>query len=184
MDDAALKSGRSVAQEIELRLEGSFERGELLGDVLDFAFGKRSAALFLLLGLVINDVGRFAGKIASGTPAGGENWMSNAGAFEQVRQAVGEVLERFHPEGDRSPRALQPLPMPSQVAGGARPIGISLAHGALLAVQNPEGFGWIIGHDRARLIHDKLGDDVTARFRVDESTVMAVGGADTSGANA
>lgn len=47
LDEAAEKSGRSQSQEAELRLERSFEREELLPDVLTLAYGKPLADILI-----------------------------------------------------------------------------------------------------------------------------------------
>jgi hypothetical protein len=54
LDAAAEQSGRSQSQEAELRLERSFDRQDLLLDVLVMTFGsKQTAGLVILLGMVM-----------------------------------------------------------------------------------------------------------------------------------
>ena len=50
LDAAAAESGRSQAQETELRLERSFDRTDLLGEVLNLAYGEEIAAELRRLG--------------------------------------------------------------------------------------------------------------------------------------
>ena len=50
LDAAAQESGRSLNQETELRLERSFDRQELLPEVLTLAYGEKVAANLMRLG--------------------------------------------------------------------------------------------------------------------------------------
>src|SRR5438034_11061135 len=88
LDAAAKANGRTQSQEAEVRIEKTFERGTLLSEVVELALGERPASLLLVLTRVIDDVGKAAGYKAIGAPDGARNWLSNAGAFEQVRQAI------------------------------------------------------------------------------------------------
>src|SRR5215831_17637075 len=55
MDQAAEKSGRSVAQEIELRLQNSFRSERVLDEVIDLHFGHANGELLLsVFGAVLN----------------------------------------------------------------------------------------------------------------------------------
>jgi len=56
LDDAAEQSGRSQSQEAEIRLEKSFDRQDLLPDVLKLAFGtsEEMAGIVMMLGEVIS----------------------------------------------------------------------------------------------------------------------------------
>jgi hypothetical protein len=53
LDAAAAESGRSQAQETELRLERSFDRTDLLTEVLVLAHGKEVAAALLHIGILM-----------------------------------------------------------------------------------------------------------------------------------
>jgi hypothetical protein len=55
LDTAADQSGRSQSQEVEFRLERSFEREEMLSEVLTVAYGEQTAAILMTLGMVIED---------------------------------------------------------------------------------------------------------------------------------
>jgi uncharacterized protein (DUF1778 family) len=70
LDEAAARSGRSQSQEAELRLERSFEREELLPEVLTLAYGKSVADVFIhrrqhLVTLDVNSLSRFLDKAAT-----------------------------------------------------------------------------------------------------------------------
>src|SRR4051794_16631558 len=64
MDAAAAESGRSVAQEIELRLERSFEREALLLEVLELRYGSPLAGLLMAMGAAMDGAGRSAAILA------------------------------------------------------------------------------------------------------------------------
>src|SRR5262245_29630464 len=49
LEGAAESSGRSLSQEAELRLERSFDREDLVGDVLSAAYGEEMAGLLALV---------------------------------------------------------------------------------------------------------------------------------------
>ena len=64
LDEAAARSGRSQSQEAELRLERSFEREELLPEVLTLAYGKPLADVLIhkrqhLVTVDVNSLSRF-----------------------------------------------------------------------------------------------------------------------------
>ncbi len=84
LEEAAAVADRSLSQEIESRLERSFEREESLYE----AFGGRRS---FTLGKVIANV---ASLIESSS---GKNWRSHRQTFEEVRSAVMKVLEALGP---------------------------------------------------------------------------------------
>jgi hypothetical protein len=55
LDNAARASGRTQSQEAEVRIERSFDRQDLLPEVLSLAYGKRAASLLMRLGPLISD---------------------------------------------------------------------------------------------------------------------------------
>jgi integrase len=55
LDHAARASGRTLRQEAEVRIERSFDRQDLLPEVLRLAYGKRAANLLMRLGPLISD---------------------------------------------------------------------------------------------------------------------------------
>src|SRR6267378_3796536 len=55
LDRAARESGRSLAQEIELRLERSLDEERHLADALEIGFGRQVAGLMLAIGYVIKE---------------------------------------------------------------------------------------------------------------------------------
>ena len=70
LDQAANESGRSLAQEIELRLERSFDEERHLTDILELGFGQQAAALMLAIGHVVREM-------APLPRPGGPGWLSD-----------------------------------------------------------------------------------------------------------
>src|SRR5438067_233218 len=97
MDGAAENSGRSVAQEIELRLENSFRDENYADQAMELAYGQQPAALLATIARVMDYVGRHAGFRATGTIEGAAEWFEDAAAFDQVAQGICEVLSAFQP---------------------------------------------------------------------------------------
>src|SRR5262245_43231204 len=100
LDAAAEQSGRSQSQEAELRLERSFERGDLIAEVLTLAYGsKETAGLVMMLGSIMDTVGRlhmdtnrrryFAFNYA--------HWTEDPDAFDQAAQGVSALLSAAYP---------------------------------------------------------------------------------------
>jgi predicted DNA-binding protein len=81
LDDASEKSGRSVAEEIRVRLETSLER--------DVDVDKPSTDF-------LENVARMAAEIARET---GANWHQHAGAHEVLTLAIQQWLEPLKPKG-------------------------------------------------------------------------------------
>jgi hypothetical protein len=97
LQHAAESSGRSVAQEIEFRLEQSFRQEAYardLREMLALALGADVAAITLAMGLAIRDVARW-GQLPPNT-----NLLSDPFIFNQARAAVSRVIDSVKPEGD------------------------------------------------------------------------------------
>ena len=109
LDRATGQTGRSLMQEIEQRLEASFQDDRRLEDALDLAFGEQLSALLMLLAYTMRDVGMMAhytNRIASGEIVGPDpqpDWMADAFSYDQVVKAVNSIFRAFRPEGDRLP---------------------------------------------------------------------------------
>ncbi len=108
LDEAVALSGRSVAQEVEFRLERSFERQDLLGEALTLAYGERVAGILLAMAEVMDHAGRLAAyraiqskKFAGGPLKDIDAWFEHAFAFEQALHGAIAVLEWARPDGRR-----------------------------------------------------------------------------------
>jgi hypothetical protein len=113
LSDAAERTGRSQSQEAEIRLEHSFDREDLLTEVLSLTYGRRVAGILQLLGSAMLHSGvktllaAAGGPLADGNVADYTEWTTNPDAFEQARRSVVAVLERFRPEGEiTNPRGM------------------------------------------------------------------------------
>jgi hypothetical protein len=114
VDGAARSSGRSQSQEIEFRLERSFDRQDLLMDVLANAFGPQAAELLEVLGRALHTTAGWmrtmtliaessSNSSAASSAAWLEDCLDNPHVYEQAVKAITSVLERLRPAGDRAP---------------------------------------------------------------------------------
>jgi predicted transcriptional regulator len=101
LDAAAELSGRSQSQEAEFRIEHSFDRQDLLPDVLSIAYGSKEIAdLLMTLGTVF----RVAGEAVATTSKMRErlksrDWTSDPAVCDIAIEAAHTVLESFRPIG-------------------------------------------------------------------------------------
>jgi hypothetical protein len=130
-----------MAQEIEFRLERSFEDERRLVQVLELAFGRHVAAVMVMMGLAMREA---AAKAEATSSSGQRPWLSNPYVFNQVFNAVIAVLIAVRPDGNptpRLPRGTDPL-----VRSGAQTIGKATADMVCLAIANAnterEGGSW------------------------------------------
>jgi hypothetical protein len=96
LEAAAEHNGHSQAQEIELRLQRSFDREEIFTEVLKHAYGRELAALLLEIGSVMDLTGRLAAFDATRTL---ESWTSNTFAYKQAVQGAAHILRKRRPRG-------------------------------------------------------------------------------------
>jgi hypothetical protein len=95
LDRAAKESGRSLAQEIELRLERSLDEERYLTDGLELGFGRQVAGLMLAIGIAANHAApmrRLPGQLG---------WLSDPEAFSVVAESIDLLLKTIAPDGDR-----------------------------------------------------------------------------------
>jgi hypothetical protein len=95
LEEAALKRGVSINAEVVHRVEYTFQRGDLLGEVLSLAFGERPAGLLIMLGIAMIDQGR---RI---TDERGD-WTSNSVAYDAAVFAAMRLLDYGRPDGSRA----------------------------------------------------------------------------------
>jgi hypothetical protein len=147
-----------MAQEIEFRLERSFEDERRFVQVLELAFGRYVAALMVMIGLAMREAAAKAEAVSS---SGKRPWLSNPYVFSQVFAAVITVLTALRPDGNptpRLPRGTDPL-----VRSSAQTIGTATADAVCLAIANAntgrEGESWWY------LTRKWLGNAATARIK-------------------
>jgi hypothetical protein len=160
MDRWAEASGRSVAQEVELRLEQSSTNEATVEQGLDFSFGRRLAALLRLFGRVALDVGPIAAFQKTGKHDDAINWLSEPFAYDQVVKGVTLVLEALRPDGDIAPPT-----------GNAESLHERMASGALIAIKDRECGGEL--GDWARPVRERLGE-IVDRIRIDPNAPISV----------
>lgn len=167
LDDFAARTGRSLAQEIELRLAQSDQGDDQLGQALERLYGRKLAGLLTLLGCVMRDVGQMAHQVANRTVTVAPDWMADAFACRQVVRAVTKLLVTFCAEGEGVPaHLLEPM-----IMGGVdlnevhRNLGRVIAASYLTAIADPE---LAASGDLTRIgaeIREKLGNEVAERAR-------------------
>lgn len=157
LEKAASKSGRSLAQEVEFRLEQSFHDQRLFEQAMELAYGKRLSAILMILGRVMRDVGAASGLLSARTIEGATDWAFNPYAFDEVAKAVAEVVEAFRPDGEVS------------WPGGFQDLGRSFARGVLAAVSDPHRSGEV--GEWAKPIRESLGELAT-KIKVSEGPII------------
>jgi hypothetical protein len=100
---AAEKSGRSVSEEIEFRLERTFAGEHSLFELLDLAYGQENVALVMTIAELIRSIGSNAPQLAlarSKHEQQGANWIDDPFLFDQVVKSINEMLESLRPAGE------------------------------------------------------------------------------------
>jgi hypothetical protein len=97
LDRAAEESGRSLMQEIELRLEQSLDHERHLLGALELGFGRQMAGLMLAIGYVIRGLGPLR-------PSVDIRSLSNPETFREIVTAINLLLQAIDPE-DAHPAA-------------------------------------------------------------------------------
>lgn len=93
LDAAAAESGRSLTQEAEMRLEHSFDRQDLLSEVLVTAFGRRPAGYLLMMARAFADAGTVAGRLVDPTATEVKDWTESKWAVQQAMIALNKAVE-------------------------------------------------------------------------------------------
>jgi hypothetical protein len=94
---AAQMTGRSLTQEIELRLEQSFRSGSFVRESLELAFGPFATELMLLLGRKM----RSAAEVTNLSIE--SDWPSDPSAYEYARASAEAIFEWLKPTEERPP---------------------------------------------------------------------------------
>jgi hypothetical protein len=109
LDEAAKRSGRSQSQEAEFRLEGSFDRGDLLPEVLGLKFGRDLAGVLMLLGNALiyaegfDQMHNQSGRRPSGRYS--SRWGRDPGSYDEAVDAAVTILQALRPPGQAGPRS-------------------------------------------------------------------------------
>jgi hypothetical protein len=163
IDKAAAASGRSISQEVELRLDLSFRDIDAFDRAIEVGHGRQIAGLLMLFGRVMRDVGAHAAHLSTGTID--SNWLTDPFAFDQVAKGIATALEAFRPAGE----ARAPAEQDAERAARLGRLGELLARGAIEAIKNPVRGGEI--GEWARPVRECLGNAV-GQINADTSVVM------------
>jgi predicted transcriptional regulator len=101
LDAAAEVTGRSQSQEAELRLERSFQREDLLAEVLSQTYARPLAGLLLAIGTAMTRSGLLEDWARSPDNASqlDEHWLNDATAFNEAVVAATALLNAARPPG-------------------------------------------------------------------------------------
>jgi hypothetical protein len=112
LEDEARRQGRSQSEEAEARIELTFIRQELLGEILELTYGRQSAGLLMAIGEALRTTGGLANAmwlLSSGrspeevdlhnTDYHGQ-WLEDPRGFEAAAKSIALVLELLRPSGD------------------------------------------------------------------------------------
>lgn len=86
LQDSLEESGRSLTQEVEMRLEKSFQKDEFVG-------GERNAAFLNMLGAGIREIELSTGR----------SWLSDKATWSKVVELGSELLNAREPEKNTEP---------------------------------------------------------------------------------
>jgi hypothetical protein len=103
IESAAQQHGISMNAEAVARLDQSFDRGDLLPEVMALAYGREVAGILMLMGRAMASTGPHAGFLGSPTIEGSQRWFSDPYAYDQAARAAHRVLEALRPEGEIAP---------------------------------------------------------------------------------
>lgn len=118
LEKAALRSERSISQEVEAQIERSFERQGLYRDVLELRYGRSVAGLVMVLGETIHlalEALSFSlpSENEADQPPGSrpfdEEWLRDPAGYAAVVSCVVAMLEEFRPAADGKSDAAQVL---------------------------------------------------------------------------
>ena len=102
LEAAAKRSGRSLAQEAEIRIEHSFANEGRLLDALDLAYGRELSGLMLAMGEAMKSTiaaGSSIESLAGRLPSVRE-WWDSPYVYAEAAKAAETILRSFRPRGD------------------------------------------------------------------------------------
>jgi hypothetical protein len=182
LDTVAQQSGRSFSQEVELRLERSLEREDLLPQVLSLAYGRKMAGLFMMLGYVMRiaaslrfEAGRFVRRPVP------DDWLESPEAFAQVAQSTIAVLNAFPSANTSANRGMNFVHRTVNRHGFAWRIALDVVHGvsgrdrrgsknAIIGASDAEAIRSLLGPIASRL-HVSIPTMPTKPTRLPKSTL-------------
>ncbi len=136
LDNAAQASGRSQTQEIEFRLERSFDRSELLPETMALTYGRELAGLLMVMGQALKDSSMLSVVMLEPTGESLSAWFQDPFVYDQAAKALYKIVNHFRPNGEVvSPPRAQSFAKRS----GGEEIGSQIATAVLDAVAGRPG---------------------------------------------
>jgi hypothetical protein len=156
---AAKSAGRSLSQEVQLRLEWTLLEKRRIEE----RFGSREIyGLMRLIALAMHEAGTTAGFWATYTIEGANRWLDNPYAYSQARKVVTRVLDAFKPPGKiLLPKQIRKDPHLKRIAQN---VGTGFADSALQNTAWDEETTTADMAERGRL-RMALGDHLTSRLK-------------------
>ncbi len=161
LEEAAAASGRTQSQEAEYRLERSFDRFDLLKEVLELSYGRHLAGLLQTIGDTAVRVAGITNAMllhyprAEAAKVSLDRCLSDPWTFDQVASAVTILLKHLAPADDaQPPEALRrELVDDSPLIKG---IGAKLAADVIEILNDP-------GEDRLQWAAENLADLISKK---------------------
>ena len=99
LEESAAAEDRTLSQEVEFRIERSFDRAELIFNSMTLAYGPELAGLVILVARAMAGAGRVSRRKESGLEFSREGWLTEPFAYEQALHAAVAVLKGLRPTG-------------------------------------------------------------------------------------
>jgi hypothetical protein len=157
IEDSANRRGISMNAEMVDRLTQSYRNDQSIISALDFAYGRETAGVMMLLHEVIKHTVRDAALIVADRGRG-VDWLSQPYAFDQVVRGVNHALNGLKPSGDPSPPEWDLGPLL------AAKVGEFMAATVLDAVIDPENAHLGLS-SWAKHVSERLGSKLVERLR-------------------
>jgi hypothetical protein len=110
LEAEADRKSRSLSREAELRLERSFERQDLLPDVLGATYSPPLAGLLMALGLIMTHAGLREYWARSTTVGFNDHWINDPTAFDEALRGAFALLNFARPAGLPDKPVVSPPP--------------------------------------------------------------------------
>ena len=157
LERASERSGRSLTQEAEFRLESSFRDQNNLIETLKISYGQELGALLLLIGRSLRTISDVSHFHLSDPGDGSTTWLDNSLAYAAAVQAISRYLE-----------ALRPRELANQEFDSIAARLASLAESDLHSISAPPAEGTLGAHPWNApfytLIRELLGAERSARI--------------------
>lgn len=157
LENAAEVSGRSLAQEVELRIEHAIRAEEILERTLDLTYGAETAAVLEIFGELIRAINLWG----SNTPTNEYDraaWLNNRFLFDEAVAAFNRILDCLRPEGDAV--------APASLGGDkySRAMGREYADGMRQVIGDPDHLSPLKKSGWANRNRARLGDALISRL--------------------